>query len=566
METEKKSLLTPVKALQECLFFMGGGEHVFVLKSLQNSLKEERIFTMKLRKNKKKGFSLVELVVVIAIMAIMTAVLAPSLLSYVERSRAQKDDSAMSEVVNSIMLALADQNVYDEVLCYTASDNKSCYVDGLATYDAGHASYTPTKKSGETVLQYMFDDNARLEDEEPYAPAGVMRGVTITFEPEKSTNKSCFVLYNGIINKFGPTNFIYGEMPETEANGDEELLLGGMASFGSMTNHYLYNRIRSTVGDKIELTSQTYRNSEYTVFIRMGTTGGNQADKQDAIAVYGQWNGTNLSYNNSGTQQGGSTPQPPVSVEVKDNISQYSWAELKLIAQSDKPLSYYNIAIGDTISDENYTYVLVDDARDSYYNGLVFMFNTGTTYMMNSTATNEGGFAASDMCDYLNNTQRNDSIIRTLSDDLLNAIKAVDVRCSNGNSNSQQTQTASGVQLFLPSVREVGFKTLADAGWDGYDQYDESMNKECVPEGETYDYNKAVFDWFNSELGQDANGNRASIGAARTRRVLPLNGWWLRSTYFLADDGFLVVCNGSSTFGHTANTEGQVVVPTFVIG
>ena len=34
---------------------------------------------------------------------------------------------------------------------------------------------------------------------------------------------------------------------------------------------------------------------EYAVFIRMGSTGGNQATAQDAIQVYGQWNGTNLS-------------------------------------------------------------------------------------------------------------------------------------------------------------------------------------------------------------------------------------------------------------------------------
>ena len=30
------------------------------------------------------------------------------------------------------------------------------------------------------------------------------------------------------------------------------------------------------------------------MFIRMGSMGGNQADAQDAVAVYGQWNGTNL--------------------------------------------------------------------------------------------------------------------------------------------------------------------------------------------------------------------------------------------------------------------------------
>ena len=56
----------------------------------------------------------------------------------------------------------------------------------------------------------------------------------------------------------------------------------------------LSNEEMSVIGDKIEMTSQTYRNSDYTVFIRIGSTGGNQASAQDAIKVYGQWNGTNL--------------------------------------------------------------------------------------------------------------------------------------------------------------------------------------------------------------------------------------------------------------------------------
>ena len=83
-----------------------------------------------INENENKGFSLVELIVVIAIMAVLTSVLAPSLLGYVEKSRMQKDDSAMGEVTNAIKLALADQDVYDECLYYNVSNNFSCYVDG----------------------------------------------------------------------------------------------------------------------------------------------------------------------------------------------------------------------------------------------------------------------------------------------------------------------------------------------------------------------------------------------------------------------------------------------------
>lgn len=53
-----------------------------------------------MRKN-NKGFSLVELIVVIAIMAILAVTLAPRLVQYVERSRKAAD----GEVVNTIMTA-----------------------------------------------------------------------------------------------------------------------------------------------------------------------------------------------------------------------------------------------------------------------------------------------------------------------------------------------------------------------------------------------------------------------------------------------------------------------------
>jgi type IV pilus assembly protein PilA len=60
-----------------------------------------------------KGFSLVELIVVIAIMAVLMAVLAPALLRYVEKSRIQSDDSTAAEVKNAVEIALSDDAIYD---------------------------------------------------------------------------------------------------------------------------------------------------------------------------------------------------------------------------------------------------------------------------------------------------------------------------------------------------------------------------------------------------------------------------------------------------------------------
>ena len=258
-----------------------------------------------IRENENKGFSLVELIVVIAIMAVMAAVLAPSLLGYVERSRAQKDDSAMGELTNSIKLALADQDVFDECLAYTAKFNYSCYVDDNSTNDYGTANGTNgcvhTKAAdnvggAKTDLQFTYDDSTRKLDETPYKLAGNMRGLTITFSTKNgdtavnNTNKATYDLALGKVNT-------YATNPTGNASAPKKVDFGKMDSSGtaaSSNTGKLYNRVRATVGDKIELSSQTYRNSNYTVFICMGSTGGNQATAQDAVRVYGQWNGTNL--------------------------------------------------------------------------------------------------------------------------------------------------------------------------------------------------------------------------------------------------------------------------------
>lgn len=64
-----------------------------------------------MKKTNNKGFSLVELIVVIAIMAVLMGVLAPQFLKYVEKSRAQRDASAVGEVYNATKIALADEKI-----------------------------------------------------------------------------------------------------------------------------------------------------------------------------------------------------------------------------------------------------------------------------------------------------------------------------------------------------------------------------------------------------------------------------------------------------------------------
>ena len=64
-------------------------------------------------KNKDKGFSLIELVIVVAIMAVLIAVLAPQFIRYIEKSKQGKDADAAGVIWRAINIAMADESIPD---------------------------------------------------------------------------------------------------------------------------------------------------------------------------------------------------------------------------------------------------------------------------------------------------------------------------------------------------------------------------------------------------------------------------------------------------------------------
>lgn len=90
-----------------------------------------------MKKTNNKGFSLVELIIVIAIMAILAGAIAPALIKYIDKSRKSNDVSSAKTIKTAVETALGNED------CYS-------YLTGLATDTADLVFKVDTNKSTAT--------------------------------------------------------------------------------------------------------------------------------------------------------------------------------------------------------------------------------------------------------------------------------------------------------------------------------------------------------------------------------------------------------------------------------
>ena len=105
----------------------------------------------KIRKS-NKGFTLVELIIVIAVIAILTAVAAPQYIKYVEKSRIAKDENNAASIQTAIETAIVDLNSDAD----PANDVKNCGTGKTFTVTFNASGITaPT---GDSYLQAALQE------------------------------------------------------------------------------------------------------------------------------------------------------------------------------------------------------------------------------------------------------------------------------------------------------------------------------------------------------------------------------------------------------------------------
>lgn len=130
---------------------------------------------MKLFQKKKnnKGFSLVELIVVVAIMAVLLGVLVPTLVRHIESSRLSKDKKNLDELRVAMEVALSNEKFAD----ITCTDLE---IGTNASVDISGKTFDSTDSTGATNTAFINEVKANFSNKSTVAlTSKLKKGCTV---------------------------------------------------------------------------------------------------------------------------------------------------------------------------------------------------------------------------------------------------------------------------------------------------------------------------------------------------------------------------------------------------
>lgn len=127
-------------------------------------------------KKNNKGFSLVELIIVIAIMAILAGALAPALIKYINKSRRSTDVQNADSLRTALQTALSDPDAADATGANTSGPQSATVISSSAT-DAFYKEVYSIVGSASLKTKYTPKDNS------------VTAGSVFSFEVNQATNE-----------------------------------------------------------------------------------------------------------------------------------------------------------------------------------------------------------------------------------------------------------------------------------------------------------------------------------------------------------------------------------------
>lgn len=140
-----------------------------------------------MKKSNKKGFTLVELVVVIAIIGVLAAILVPSMMGYVKKSRLKTANSNAKSAYNAIATFVADQETKGEPVEFTGTGTN---VLTAQSYDCKAPAGTGTALT-DKVQKICYDTLSENGKEAGFAyvgPATINGKATFFVQWVKTTN------------------------------------------------------------------------------------------------------------------------------------------------------------------------------------------------------------------------------------------------------------------------------------------------------------------------------------------------------------------------------------------